>query len=235
MAGERGFKISGERLGGAVTARRSDRPKSIGSAPLGDVSVEFEGVMENRGVFEYLVKNQGNATAALLASIHYVNDVFRRSGVFRDLFVLIGDSTWQPNTRVVRHLGATGRRRPGGIDFGSPPEVTGLVENEEAGLKFFGMTKISADALDKLPAVLTAGACCYLVALPSDEHWRPSLEEGFSGDWRADFALISAIAEHGGILMRRVGFFDDPEIGLEGIADAAVLASLDLSPGINHS
>ncbi|WP_342051633.1 MULTISPECIES: hypothetical protein [unclassified Cupriavidus] len=61
------------------------------------------------------------------------------------------------------------------------------------------------------------------------------MDEGFSGDWRVDFGLISAIAEHGGILMRRVGFFDDAEIGLEGIADAAVLASLDLSPGINHS
>lgn len=179
---------------------------------------------QSLGVFECL--SEGNSADSLIDSIEYAIDVTCRKGTPREIFLLLGNSTWQSDNSLVRHRGIMGMLKNRGVDFGVPPIAMATIEEKGHGLKFFVVIKLRKDSIKLLSNVMKAGSCAYLLALRSDDNWLPSLDEGFSGDWKNDSALISAVTRHGGVVMRRIGFFDDPEIGLQGVADTHIIEQI---------
>ncbi|MGC5809622.1 hypothetical protein LDP04_24375 [Ralstonia pseudosolanacearum] len=144
-----------------------------------------------------------------------------------EFWLLMGDSVWQSDTKLARHKGLFGKLKLGGADFGSNLERYESVIERDGKIKFFGAIRLEED-VDDLLKFMQPGSCTYIVARDRNSSWPFPISAGWSGEWRQDIDAISSIVGNGGILLRRTGFFDDPEIGLQALGPPEILGKIML-------
>ncbi|AZU59177.1 hypothetical protein DOT66_24940 [Ralstonia pseudosolanacearum] len=143
-----------------------------------------------------------------------------------DLWLLLGDTAWQDDSRIVRYRKLFGSLKYQGVDFGEGAETLESVVEKGGKIKFFGAVKITDANVGAAPKTMQVGSCTYLVAKDRSGDWQFPLSTGWSGKWNQDSALICDVVDNGGILLRRFGFFDDQEVGLQALGSPEILKKI---------
>ena len=139
------------------------------------------------------------------------------SGADARFWLLVGDSAWQPDSRIVRHHGLWKRLRARGLALDGDGEHLEERIDGGGGLKFFGAMAFSMDSVTSVVKVLHEESTACVALLPSRIDPRGFLRAGWRGDRPFDERLLKGIASTGGVMCAAVGRFDDPEQGVVGI------------------
>lgn len=165
-------------------------------------------------------------TEALRVVLQFLLEEVRRRVSSFSVWLLVGHSAWQPDTRIVRHHKLWGSLKARGTNVplvGLQQEV--LLESE-AGLKYFGAVPCSEFSVESVVQVLLKEYCAYLVLAPNNLDVMKIVKQGWSGELSEDFSLLSSVSQYGGLVLRKVGEFDDKEWGILAIGRPSVLGAL---------
>jgi hypothetical protein len=141
------------------------------------------------------------------------------------VWLLLGDTRWQDDTRIIRFRKMFSSLKAQGLEFKAFQDRRELMIEKFGKLKFFGAVRLEEEELALVPKIMQPGSCTYLLALPDI---LPDLPEfsGWSGRMNEDSELIQSNVKNDGIIFQRVGYFDDPEVGLVALGKPNVLARL---------
>ncbi|MGE0331392.1 MAG: hypothetical protein AB7P37_11925 [Ramlibacter sp.] len=144
-----------------------------------------------------------------------------------EIWLLVGTRAWQPGARVVRHYKLWDALQQRGIKIPNGSQLTEeVVVESKSGIKFFGAAKLLEFAAGDVAQVLLAEHCTYLIAVPADFSIHAVLRVVWSGDLQIDSELIGLVAEADGLLLKKLGEFDDPERGVVAIGRPRVVNAL---------
>lgn len=143
-----------------------------------------------------------------------------------NLWLLVGNSAWQPDTKIVRYYKLWGALAARGIKISHGMCSQEVMVEYGGKLKFFGAVKISELSIGSVANALSQERCAYLAALPSHVSPEMIITDGWSGDLEEDFKLISYAMKEKGLVLRRVGEFDDVEKGLIAVGETALIERL---------
>ncbi|GAB2915473.1 hypothetical protein GCM10027093_62640 [Paraburkholderia jirisanensis] len=141
-------------------------------------------------------------------------------------WLLTGSTAWQPDTRLTRYRKRFRSLKMRGIDFEVVADRSESVVEMDGKLKFFGAVKLDETILALVEPTMTPHPCAYIVALPDERGQDFPLSSGWSGIWNNDSQLIESIVASDGIVLQRIGFFDDPDVGLLALGSPTVLAKM---------
>ncbi|WP_200157356.1 hypothetical protein [Allochromatium vinosum] len=130
------------------------------------------------------------------------------------VWVIVGNSAWQPDTRIVRYQKLWGAMKRRGIDTQRFISFTERMIEKDGRLKFFGGALLSELSLETAVDILLEERCMYFAVLPAHFDIQELLRIGWSGDLIEDCDLAINLSKAGGALIKRVGEFDDRERGL---------------------
>lgn len=153
-------------------------------------------------------------TVVLGAVYDRINQVFPNY----DMWLFIGNSAVQPDTRIVRYLRLWGGFKSRGFDLSF---LSGSFENMieiDGGLKFFGAVPFSKNSLAVVSDLIVGERYSYIAALPNSFDVRCALSKGWSGDISNDFDLICCACEKEALVLKKIGEFDDCERGFLALA-----------------
>jgi hypothetical protein len=101
------------------------------------------------------------------------------------------------------------------------------VVGSDAGLKFFGAMEMTEDATE--PSLVQAAMserCAYIALLPKDVDPIEFANVGWIGDLPLDHDLAMRIADSEGLVLKRVGAFDDLDMGIVVIGKKSLISVL---------
>ncbi len=154
---------------------------------------------------------------ALLAVLRLLFDLIKKRFPSYDVWFLIGDSALQPDNRISRYYRLWKSLRRGEIEISHASCTQEVMRELEGGLKFFGAKKISELSIESVVNALLQERGTYLIALPNSSRPKEIQEIlgcGWSGFIERDQAVVARLFENHGLLLVRVGDFDDPERGV---------------------
>ncbi len=164
--------------------------------------------------------------AALLEVLRFVyRAMSERMGGYH-LWLLVGDSCWQDDTRIVRYRRQFSSLKAQGMNFEGLQDRHEFMVEQSGKLKFFGAVRLNWEALVTVPETMQPGSCIYLLALPDAVLPDLSKSSGWMGRVNEDFEFIRSNVQNDGIIFLRVGYFDDPEVGLVALGKPNIVAAL---------
>lgn len=206
----------------------------IKTASCDDVSIENDVI--NLGG-EGFSKNHDLAGANWIASASSPEEAlssvlqFVREAVFRslpnyDLWALIGNSAWQPDTRVIRYKKLWRMLMEQGFDFSTLQPLPEILVERDGKLKFFGVFQFQNVSICSVAKMLLSEYCTYMVAIPSGL----KIQDFLQTDWLMNVEdhgyFLSAVGNAGGVPIKVIGEFDDREHGLVAIGEVGLIRSL---------
>lgn len=146
--------------------------------------------------------------------------------LFRDIYISVGaefsgwrgwlvvrNSAWQPNTKVVRHRKLWAALKFRGFDVVGGCDFQENSVESVSGVKFSGAVRISDASIESVIKILLNERCSYIVFLPEDVVAENIIDAEWSGDISQDIKLIYSVSVVKGMLLDLVGEFDDFEKG----------------------
>ncbi len=158
-----------------------------------------------------------SAHEALLSVLRFVYGLIVKKFPHYKVWLLVGNSAWQPDTRIVRYRKLWNALGASGIKISHSCNTQEIMREEDGKLKFFGATQLSELSVESVVRVLLEEHCTYLAALPSTTDLESILNIGWSGYLKEDSKIITTLIENEGLLIKRVGEFDDSEKGVVAI------------------
>ncbi|MBW1249153.1 hypothetical protein I7860_20995 [Pseudomonas tolaasii] len=143
-----------------------------------------------------------------------------------DVWLFLGNSAWQPDTRIVRYRKLWGalKFRGGEILGGSDLQESAVEACEK--LKFFGALRLSGRSISTVIDVIVNERCSYVAATPKNFNIKRILDAGWSGSVAEDFSLCCHVCEESGLLFKQIGEFDDREWGFISIGSPEAMEKL---------
>jgi hypothetical protein len=132
-------------------------------------------------------------------------------------WLLVGTSTWQPDNRLIRHKKLWGVLKARGIEIPDDSDKKEVMVESGGRVKFFGAVQLSENLLEFAAKAIVEERCVYLIASSEHSAINDLLNVGWTGDFRDDDYLRAYAAGHEIMLFKRVGEFDDREIGLAAV------------------
>ena len=181
-------------------------------------------VAGERSVASFLV--EGTSSDLLVSVLAFVYSLAVKKIPGHDFWLLLGNSAWQSDTRMVRY-----RKLWGALKFRGH-EVVGGADLQESliemggKLKFFGALRLSELSFNTAIGALLAERCSYFVLLPRGYRVRSVLCKGWSGQLTEDLDFIDCICKENGLIFKSVGEFDDVERGFVSIGSTELIRQL---------
>ena len=166
------------------------------------------------------------ASEALLSVLRYVYSLIGGKLPSYQLWLLVGNSAWQPDTRIVRHYKLWGGLKARGIEISHVSDLQEVMRESEGKLKFFGAAQLSELSVASVVKALLEERCTYLVALPSNLTPQAILEIGWTGELAEDSSVITRLNKSGAVLIKQLGKFDDKERGVVAIGQPDIMKLL---------
>jgi len=157
-----------------------------------------------------------------------LDDVGRRFGG-HEVWLITGHSAWQPDTKVVRHRKLFNSLKMLGIGLEETCDRFEFLIERDGKLKYFGAARLAPESVVAAGRTMTPRSCSYILVQPKGIGLGHLPAAGWTGQWNEDNGLVSAVANRNGLLFQRVGFFDDPEVGV--VAVSSPLTLKQISPG----
>ncbi|MGY4535553.1 hypothetical protein ACVW0Y_004708 [Pseudomonas sp. TE3786] len=143
-----------------------------------------------------------------------------------EFILLVGNETWQPNSKVVKYRKLWGAIKFNGIDIPEEVRFPEVCLEDAKGLKFYGGARLTCDLYDIAVKVLFAERASYIVAVPKGLDLDDLLINGWSGKLQSDIELVKFVSSRKGLVLKRFGDFDDPEGGFIAIGNPEIIAEL---------
>jgi hypothetical protein len=172
------------------------------------------------------VAAEGNGPEAMSVVLKSVHKALQATLPQHVNWLLVGDSTWQPDTRVVRHHGLWNALKSRNLDIPLTCRAEEALIEARGRLKYFGAAHLSVFSIDAAARVMHFERCAYVASMPPSFEVQALTLVGWTGDFRDDGELVQRFARAGGLLFKRYGEFDDPEVGLVGVGSPEVLKRL---------
>ncbi|WP_134667573.1 hypothetical protein [Pseudomonas viridiflava] len=141
-------------------------------------------------------------------------------------WLLLGNSAWQPGTRIVKYLGLWGGFKSRGIEVPQGSHSIVHTMERDGKLKFFGGIRLSDLSDGAILQAFLAERCSYVAIVPIDLDMEEALLIGWSGKISEDLMLFEYVAEGNGLLMAKIGEFDDLDRGVVAVGKRQVLDDL---------
>ncbi|MBW3527068.1 hypothetical protein KO533_10910 [Shewanella sp. NKUCC05_KAH] len=154
-----------------------------------------------------------------------MKEVKRKMSGF-SMWLLIGHSAWQPDTRIVRYHKLWGSLKARGVNIPLGEHPQEFLLESDGRLKYFGALRISEVSIESVAQLLLRERCAYLALVPDHTELTQSLKKGWSGELYEDLSLLTCISQSNGLLLKRIGEFDDKEWGILAIGNQSVLSSV---------
>lgn len=142
------------------------------------------------------------------------------------IWLLVGNSAWQPDTRMIKHRGLWKALKTRGVEVSHFTDTFEKMHESYEGLKFFGAKLISELSAESVVQTIAEEHCAYILALPKDVGIRDLLSKGWKVDGGFDTGVLEFIIENDGLVLKAVGEFDDIESGFVGIAKPVLVKTL---------
>lgn len=143
-----------------------------------------------------------------------------------DIWLLIGHSAWQPDTRITRYRKLWGGLKARGVEVLGDSRSQEIVVEIDGKLKFFGATCLSISSIDTVVDALLEERCSYLVAAPQNFDVSRALKVGWSGELSEDLSFFGCVFQLGGLVLKLIGEFDDFESGFVSVGSPEVVGRL---------
>ncbi|WP_256593154.1 hypothetical protein [Pseudomonas sp. 2822-15] len=172
----------------------------------------------------FLVADKSNASLAGVLS--FICRLIDKRLPEYDVWLLLGNSAWQPDTRIVRYRKLWGALKFRGYEISEGSDSQESVVEAHGGLKFFGALRLSKLSIASLIDVIVDERCSYIVATPKAFEFKCSLDVGWSGSLAEDYSLCCQVCREDGLLFKQVGEFDDHEWGFISIGSPEIMEKL---------
>lgn len=172
----------------------------------------------------FLVADASNASLAGVLS--FICRLIDKRLPEYDVWLLLGNSAWQPDTRIVRYRKLWGALKFRGDEISGGSGSQESVVEAYGKLKFFGALRFSELSIASLIDVIVEEPCLYIAATPKAFEFKCILDVGWSGSVAEDFSLCCQVCEENGLLFKQVGEFDDHEWGFISIGSPEIMEKL---------
>ncbi|WP_175654041.1 hypothetical protein [Pseudomonas sp. Marseille-P9899] len=169
---------------------------------------------------------EGTSNDLLVSVLAFVYGLSSKNIPGHDFWLLLGNSAWQSDTRMVRY-----RKLWGALKFRGH-EVLGGADLQESlielggKIKFFGALRLSELSFNTAIGALLSERCSYFALLPSGYEVRSVLCKGWSGQLTEDLNFIDCICDENGLVFKSIGEFDDVERGFVSIGSTELITQL---------
>lgn len=167
-----------------------------------------------------------SACEALLSVLRFVYGMIGKKIPGYRMWLLVGNSAWQPDTRIVRYRKLWGALAARGIEISHASGMQEVMCESQGKLKFFGAAQLSELSVGSVAKVLLEERCTYVVVLPSSIGPEDILSIGWSGELAEDSEVIASLIKCDGLLIKRFGEFDDEERGLVSVGQPELIKLL---------
>ncbi len=142
------------------------------------------------------------------------------------LWCVVGDSAWQPDTKIMRYKKLFKRLKARGAEFN---HSSLLIEDKvelNGKLKFFGAAQLSWLSIESAVNVMAEETCSYIIVIPEKLGIKELISKGWNDCEVIDLDLLGKVVENNGLLLKAIGHFDDPEAGFLGLGSPDLMKEL---------
>jgi len=143
-----------------------------------------------------------------------------------NFWCFIGNSTWQDDTRIVRHRKLWKALHARGIDISHCMDSHEEVIEGDGKLRFFGAKLFSELSIKSVISAIEEERCSYLVFLPESISLEPALLKGWNVYNGFDEDLLKFTLDNEGVIFKAVGEYDDPDSGFVGLGSPRLISIL---------
>ncbi|WP_148060148.1 hypothetical protein [Pseudomonas frederiksbergensis] len=165
----------------------------------------------------------GKLKVSLVDTLGFLFDLVSLKTQRYEIWLFLGNSAWQPDTRIVRYHKLWGALRLRGVEILGGSDSQELAVEGGGGVKFFGAVRLSKSSIVSAINAISDERCSYIVALPDEAEVKTILEVGWSGDIAKDVDFLYYICEKNSLIFKAVGAFDDFERGFVSVATPSVM------------
>ena len=142
------------------------------------------------------------------------------------LWFFVGDSSWQSDTRIIRHKKLFKRLKARGAEVKHTFESTENMVESNGKLKFFAATCMSEQSIESIVKAIAEEPCSYILAVPNSFDIDSVLCNGWKVSDCIDSNILSNVVHNHGLLFKAIGAFDDQESGFVGFGMPELITKL---------
>ena len=148
--------------------------------------------------------------------LEYIAQEIERKLPHLQLWCLIGNTVWQDDTSIIRYKKLFKMLRARGVLFPDDTDLFECMVSKDKKIKFFGAVKVGNSQIVPSVEAMKDESCSFIAALPYELDVESLISKGWTGDRRLDLGMLCKISSLGGLLIKPIGGFDDPESGFVG-------------------
>ncbi|TJZ72023.1 hypothetical protein [Chitiniphilus eburneus] len=146
-----------------------------------------------------------------------------------EFWLVLQNSAWQNKSRIVMHYGLWKALSFRGFRFSGKSGSWECSKENEGKIKFFGAIKISIKDISYIAGAMIAEADSCILAVPLGADIKEILKNGWESRIISDEVVAGKIIKKGGVIINRVGEFDDKEKGVVVIGGEKAITEIYLS------
>ena len=162
-------------------------------------------------VISWLVKVRGES--ALLQVFKGLYKMLQERLPDYDVWLLVGTSAWQPDTRITRYRKLWGGLKLRGVEILHGGKFKEVISEGDEGIKFYGAVSLSDLSSASVVDAILSERCSYIACCPKEFDIESVLSIGWTGNVVDDLGLICHVAASNGFILKSVGEFDDVDWG----------------------
>ncbi|WP_159670187.1 hypothetical protein [Andreprevotia sp. IGB-42] len=162
---------------------------------------------------------------ALSSVLQFVCDTLSRGLPEYELWILVGNSAWQPDTRIIRYKRLWKILMEQGFELSTLRPLPEVLVERDGELRFFGVFRLQ-NASTSVVKMMLSEYRTYMLAIPGGLKIQDFLKIDWLGNVEDDGHFLSAVGNGGGLAIKVVGGFDDQERGLVAIGKPYLIGSL---------
>lgn len=163
---------------------------------------------------------------ALLSVYKYLYHlIFERIPNYK-MWLIVGDYFWQDNNRIVNHRKIWKSLALRNIKITHNSCSQEVMHELDGKIKFFGMTQLSELSIPSATKASLDENCSYIALLPGAVEPKEILNIGWSGKLSSDGKIVSWALRNKGLIFKRIGDFDDRDIGFVAVGEQELLNTI---------
>lgn len=143
------------------------------------------------------------------------------------LWLLVGDSGWQNDTRIIRYKKLLKRLKSRIAEIEFPVGTPEKLLEHEGKIKFFAAVSFNQFSIDSIVKVLEEEKCSYIVAIPDNVEVNSLLVNGWHINNGIDLNILKSVVEKNGLLFKLIGEFDDQQTGFVGFGTPWLIQKIE--------
>jgi len=144
-----------------------------------------------------------------------------------ELWCLVGDSSWQTNTRVIRHRKLLRRLKDRGVEVTHAKGALEVEIENDGKVRYFCAIQFSEMSIRSVNHLMFEEPCSYIVAIRKSYDINLLISRGWQSPQPVDVDLMVEVVKNDGLLCKRIGEFDDVDVGFVVFAGQDVLSQIE--------